>query len=157
AKGVRRHAVRFIRSASLNRSSRNPGFFSSKCTCMSTIRSPGLSVAVSPGERVNGDSSCRLRAPQLGARPPPPAPRNARRDHCFSILVPSLSPAPCDSCRPVGLELNDVLFLDDAQKKVKSRLSDSFTRGRLYGTSSHALFRLRHPVGTLNSIAAGHD
>src|SRR5262249_40210831 len=73
---------------------------------MSTIRPAGLSTA--PGNRApNGDSSARLRAPDVTAAPVA-APRNPRRDNCFSILAPSLTPAPRVSYRLVGRRLNDV-------------------------------------------------
>src|SRR5207302_6267749 len=82
AKGVRTHAVRFRRSESLRRSLMKFGFFSSKCTCMSTMRSgvPGDS----DGRVLDGSKFCRLprnRVDQLGSVAAAPAwPRNFLRD-----------------------------------------------------------------------------
>src|SRR6266480_2528016 len=52
AKGVSIHAVRFSRSDTFRKSVMKLGFFSSKCTCMSTMRSaaPGEAAVPSPKE-----------------------------------------------------------------------------------------------------------
>src|SRR3989441_7206380 len=90
AKGVSKHAVRFSRSDSFRRSPMNLGFFSSKCTCVSTMRLAVLSeTGISSPARNLLVGGAFTKPHVLGTTAAAPAvPRNFRRDSRFLIGFP---------------------------------------------------------------------